>query len=281
MIKANDVAFRRTAKWPDARSVAAEGTKLQGTAADKHDASQNIKTAGVKAQRNRRYDNNESFVCSKQRHKQWDCPQSQHSKAVKGVHGQSHGYAPKQQQQQQSTSGPAQHTWSKATGTAPASATLTVGASGYKIASNVVVTGIEPAVPVVSTQEDDDYVYVRVQRQKVTPVDIGRTETVQHHVSQSAGSQNATPVLQSAPVQLPTPASRQWLGYFNAILYMRVSVLQPGGSADTSVDTVETEPHLEVLTQHVAARLAVPGASAPVDVQVLIDSGSGITAMSK
>ena len=66
-----------------------------------------------------------------------------------------------------------------------------------------------------------------------------------------------------------------------AVSYARVSVLQPGGSGDTSVDAVETEPHLEALTQHVAGRLAVPGASAAAEVKVLIDSGSGITAMSE
>ena len=39
--------------------------------------------------------------------------------------------------------------------------------------------------------------------------------------------------------------------------------------------------HLEALTQHVAGRLAVPGASAAAEVKVLMDSGSGITAMSE
>ena len=42
---------------------------------------------------------------------------------------------------------------------------------------------------------------------------------------------------------------------------------------------METEPHLEALTQHVAGRLAVPGASAAAEVKVLMDSCSGITAM--
>ena len=63
-------------------------------------------------------------------------------------------------------------------------------------------------------------------------------------------------------------------------MYKR-QVLQPGGSGDTNVDAVETEPHLEALTQHVAGRLAVPGASAAAEVKVLMDSGSGITAMSE
>ena len=80
---------------------------------------------------------------------------------------------------------------------APASATPTAGASGYKTAAKVVVTGTEPAAPAASAQKDDDYVYIHVPREKVSPVDTGRTETVKHHVSQSAGPQNAAPVLHS------------------------------------------------------------------------------------
>ena len=45
------------------------------------------------------------------------------------------------------------------------------------------------------------------------------------------------------------------------------------------MDTLDTEPYLEALTQHVAGRLAVLGASAAAEVNVFIDSGSGITAM--
>ena len=77
-------------------------------------------------------------------------------------------------------------------------------------------------------------------------------------------------------MQLPAPASQQCLRDSGTISYVRVSVLQPGGSGDTSVDTVDIEPHLEALTQHVAGRLAVPGASAAAEVKVLMDSGSGI-----
>ena len=98
VFEANDAARRQTAKWRDARSVDAAGTKLEGSAADEHDASQRAKTAGVKAERNCRYDNKECFVGGKQGHKQWDCPQSQQGKAGKGVHGQSHSLAPKQHQ---------------------------------------------------------------------------------------------------------------------------------------------------------------------------------------
>ena len=44
---------------------------------------------------------------------------------------------------------------------------------------------------------------------------------------------------------------------------------------------MDTEPHLEALMQHVAGRLAVPGASAATEVNVFMDSGSGVTAMSQ
>ena len=67
---------------------------------------------------------------------------------------------------------------------APESATPTAGAinSGFKTVSNAVVTGIEPAAPAASTQKNDDYVYIRVPRETLAPVDTGRTETVRHHV---------------------------------------------------------------------------------------------------
>ena len=83
---------------------------------------------------------------------------------------------------------------------APASAAPTAGASGYETTSKAVVKGIEPPATAASTHKDDDYVYIRVPRENVAPVDTGRTETVQHHVSQSAGPQNAAPVLQSVPM---------------------------------------------------------------------------------
>ena len=118
VIEANNAERRQTAKRRDARSMAAAGTKPHGSAADEHDSRENAKAAGVKAERNSRYDNNECFVCGKQGHKQWDCPQSQQGKAGKDVHGQSHGQIPIKQQQ--STNGPAQHTRSKTTGMAPA-----------------------------------------------------------------------------------------------------------------------------------------------------------------
>ena len=160
VIEANDAERRQTPTRRGVRSVVAAGTKLQGNAADKHGGSKSAKTAGVKADKNRGYENNECFACGKQGHKQWDCHQGQQGKGRIGVHGQSHGQAPKQQQQQQqSTSDPGKHTRSKHTGTAPASATHTTGTSGYITASKAVVTVTEPAAPAASTQTGGDYVY--------------------------------------------------------------------------------------------------------------------------
>ena len=123
--------------------MAAAGTKSQGRAVDEHDSRENAKSAGVKAERSRRYDNNECFVIGKQGHKQRDCPQSQQGKAGKGVHRQTHGQTPVQQQQ--SPSGPPQHTRSKTTGMAPA--TATPRARAHKTALKAVVTEPEPDVP--------------------------------------------------------------------------------------------------------------------------------------
>ena len=190
-------------------------------------------------------------------------------------------YGGERRAHQQSTSGPAQHTGNKATRAAPALATPTGGASGYKTASKAVVAGTEPAAPAASTQTDDDYVYICVPRAKVAPVDTGRTETVKQSISQRPGPQKFAPVLQSVPLQLPAPPSQQWFGDSSTISILRVLVLQPGGFGDTNVNTVDTEPHLEALTRHVAGRLAVPDASVAAEVNVLMDSGSGITAMSE
>ena len=60
MLHAGKLATRR-----DARSVAAAGIKQQGNAADKPGGSQSAKTAEMKAERNRRYENNECFVSGK------------------------------------------------------------------------------------------------------------------------------------------------------------------------------------------------------------------------
>ena len=202
-------------------------------------------------------------------------PPSQQGEAGKGVHGQSYGQNPIQQQKP--TNGPARHTRSKTTTMPPASGTTR--SSGYQTASKVVVTETEPAAPKSSMQNDDDYVYIRVPREKLAPVDNGLTETVQCQVSPSAGPQIA--VIYSVPVQPPAPASQQWNGVSSTFYSARVSVMQPGGCGDTSVDWVDNEPHLEALTQHLAGHLAVPSTSAAAEITVLMYSGSGIVAMSE
>ena len=62
VIKANGAGRRQTAKRRDAKSVAAAGTKLPRSATHEHDSREGAQTAGVKAERNRRYDNN-GFLC--------------------------------------------------------------------------------------------------------------------------------------------------------------------------------------------------------------------------
>ena len=65
VIMSNDASRRQAATRRDARSMASAGTKLQGNAADEYDTSQSAKTAEVKADRNRRYDNSVSLVATK------------------------------------------------------------------------------------------------------------------------------------------------------------------------------------------------------------------------
>ena len=112
----------------------------------------------MKTERKGRYDNNECFVCGKQGHNQWECPRSEQGKAQKGVNAQTHG--PTSVQQQQSSSGSAQHTRSKTTSMAPATATLR--AIAYMTASKAVFTETEPAVAEPSRRNDDGYVNIRV-----------------------------------------------------------------------------------------------------------------------
>ena len=57
--------------------------------------------------------------------------------------------------------------------------------------------------------------------------------------------------------------------------------MQPGECGDTIVDSVDNQPYWKGLRQHLAGRLAVPGASPVNDVNVLMDSWSGITAISE
>ena len=69
VIDVNDAERRQTAKRRDSWLMAAARTKPLGRAVDEHDSLENAKVVGVKAERSRRYDNSECFVCGKQGHK--------------------------------------------------------------------------------------------------------------------------------------------------------------------------------------------------------------------
>ena len=62
---------------------------------------------------------------------------------------------------------------------------------------------------------------------------------------------------------------------------MHVAVVQTGRCCDTIVDSVENEPHVEDLTQHLPGHLAVPGASTAAEVKDLMYSGLSITSISE
>ena len=83
------------------------------------------------------------------------------------------------------------------------------------------------------------------------------------------------------PVQPPATASQRWHGVSSILYSARVAVVHPGRCGDTMVDSVENELHLEGLTHHLAGCLAVPRASAATEVNVLMGSGSSITAISE
>ena len=62
----------------------------------------------------------------------------------------------------------------------------------------------------------------------------------------------------------------------------KVNVLQEGGGT-TAIANVDNKPHIERLAQNVRAKLSVPrmGERNSVEVEVLLDSGSGVTAISE
>ena len=57
--------------------------------------------------------------------------------------------------------------------------------SAGKTSSKAAVTETESAAPETSRQTDDDYVHIRVPRERMAPADDELTETVQHQVCQS------------------------------------------------------------------------------------------------
>ena len=74
----------------------------------------------------------------------------------------------------------------------------------------------------------------------------------------------------------PAPASQHWRGESSTISSARFSVVQPGGSGDTSADSVEAEPHSETRMKHLAGRLAVAVVFAAAEVKgswILVKAG--------
>ena len=276
VIEANDAARRQTATQRDASSVSAAGAKLQGNAADKHDRSQSSKTAGVKAERNCRYDNNECFVCGKQGHKQWDCFQRQQSKAGKCVHGQCHGKAPSSSC---SSSNP-QAVLLSMPGTKPPGWPLRLPPLRLELVST------RPRQKRWLRQSN--LLRLRPLRRRITTTCTFacRGRRWRQWIP-GAPRRYSTMFLRALGCKMPHQSFNQSRGSCShsrcsSGSYARPSVLQPEGSGDTCADTADTEPNLEALMQHVAGRLAVPGASAAAEVKVnvLIDLRSGITATS-
>ena len=70
VLDAKDAARRQTATRVTLDQWLLRRPKLQVNVADKHDGSHSGKAGRVNAERNRRYETNEYFVCGKQGHKQ-------------------------------------------------------------------------------------------------------------------------------------------------------------------------------------------------------------------
>ena len=80
-------------------------------------------------------------------------------------------------------------------------------ARGYKTASRGVATEAEPA-PETTTQKHSLYVYMRVLRWKMAPLDNSLTDTMQHHVFQLARQQYAAEVLRCIIVYQQAPTTQ-------------------------------------------------------------------------
>ena len=85
--------------------MAAAGTKPLACATHEHDSSEITKAAGLKAERNRRHDNNKCFSLASKVIGSVTAPKVNRIGRENAFHGQSNGQSPKEQLQ--STSGPA------------------------------------------------------------------------------------------------------------------------------------------------------------------------------
>ena len=128
-------------------------------------------------------------MCGKQGLKQRYFVFSQQGKAAKCAHGQSHDQAPIQQQ---STSGSAQHTRSKAAGIAPVPASRR--SSEYKTASESVVMRLNMPRWKRLRFTTATMFTIAPRGRRWRQWKNGLTETVKHQVFKSAGSHNVSPV---------------------------------------------------------------------------------------
>ena len=160
--------------------MAVEGNKPQESTADGHDSRESANAAGVKAERNRRYDDNDCFVCCQQGHKQWDCPESPQGRTGKASMARAMARPPYSGSSPQtvplSIPGANQLGWHLR-------ASATPRARGYQAGSKTVVRKTESAALEASTQNDSDYIYIRVPRENMAPVNNGLAETVQHSIT--------------------------------------------------------------------------------------------------
>ena len=220
LIETNDAVRQQTAKRRDTRSMAVAGTTPQGSTADGHDSRENANTASVKAEQNRRYENKKRFVCGGQGHKQRDCPQSQQGKTGKGVHGQTHGQIPIEQQQ--SMIGPLSIPGARQPGWPLRLPPLELGCTRppqrwwLRRPNLLCLNHLRRMTTTTCTFAGRG----KGWRQWI----MGSPRRCGTRLSQSAGPQNAAPVLHSVPLQLPAPASQQSCGDSSTISYTRVSV---------------------------------------------------------
>ena len=274
LVEANDVVRRHTEKRRDARSFAVAGVKPQGSTADGHDSRESAWAAGVKTERNRRYDNNGCFVRGSRDTRRGNAPNA--SRVGRGMtpmtKARARPHTAAAVHKRSRSAHPKEDNWD---------AWPTFQTFGYRTASKARLTKTEPAAPEAPTQNDKDYVYILVVREKMVPMDTRLTDTVQHPVSQNAGPPNVAPLLHTVPMQPVATASQRWRGDSSIMCSARVAVVQPGRCCETIVNLLENEQLVEVLTQHIVESLAVPGASSPGGVKMLVDSGSSITTISE
>ena len=135
--------------------------------------------------------------------------------------------------------------------------------------------------------------YPVMQQSSQPSIQVGQPQYV---VSQNVGPQCPQPTLQTAPAG---PPMQQWNAHgattqgqqpppwqqdhTDNIPYKKVAVIQEDERQATLLASLTTEPHIEHLVQHERAKLSLPnsGVDTSLDVEVLLDTGAGVTAISE